>query len=103
MIVEVCSSSLKGVKNASFAGANRIELCSALELGGITPSKGLLEEAVNLKLLDIHPLIRPRAGHFTFTKEEIKIIEKDIVFANEVGCKGVVIGALTPEFKIDIP
>ena len=59
MIVEVCSSSLKGVKNASFAGANRIELCSALELGGITPSKGLLEEAVNLKLLDIHPITTP--------------------------------------------
>ncbi len=103
MKVEVCSTSLEGIKNAAQAGADRIELCSSLELGGITPSKGLIEQAVSLNLLDIHCLIRPRAGHFTYTEEEVKIIEQDILFAREAGCHGIVIGALTNEFKLDFP
>lgn len=102
MKVEVCSTSIKGIKNAIKAGADRIELCSGLELGGITPSKGLIEQAIKLKLSDIHCLIRPRAGHFIYSKEEVKIIEQDIVFAREVGCNGVVVGALTSEFKLDL-
>lgn len=101
MIVEVCSSSLEGIKNASKAGADRIELCSALELGGVTPSRGFIEAAVGLTTLDIHCLIRPRAGHFTYSEYESKIIEKDIIAAAEIGCKGVVLGALTTEFTLD--
>ena len=101
MIVEVCSSSLEGIKNASKAGADRIELCSALELGGVTPSRGFIEAAVGLTTLDIHCLIRPRAGHFTYSEDESKIIEKDIIAAAEIGCKGVVLGALTTEFTLD--
>jgi len=66
VIVEVCCASLKSVENAALAGAHRVELCSGLELGGITPSKGLLEEAVGLNLIDVHCLIRPRAGHFFY-------------------------------------
>ena len=50
-----------------------------------------IEQAIKLKLSDIHCLIRPRAGHFTYSKEEVKIIEQDIVFAREVGCNGVVV------------
>ena len=80
MIVEICCTSLQGIKNAAKAGADRIELCSGLELGGLTPSKGLIEQSVKLGLLDIHCLIRPRAGHFSYTKEEVEIIEKDILF-----------------------
>ncbi|MDG1652293.1 MAG: copper homeostasis protein CutC [Flavobacteriaceae bacterium] len=103
MIVEVCSTSLIGIQNAVQAGANRIELCSGLELGGLTPSMGLIQEAVALEALDIHPLIRPRVGHFTYSQEEIRIIEKDILFAKERGCRGVVIGALNSDFKLNVP
>ena len=56
MIVEVCSTSLIGIQNAVQAGANRIELCSGLELGGLTPSMGLIQEEVALEALDIHPV-----------------------------------------------
>ena len=101
MKIEVCSTSLQGIKNAAQAGADRIELCTGLELGGITPSKGLAEQAVKLKLLDIHCLIRPRAGHFNYSKEEVAIIERDILYAREVGCRGVVVGALTHKFQLD--
>jgi copper homeostasis protein len=103
VVVEICSTSLKSIKNAALAGADRVELCSGLELGGITPSVGLIEEAVSLKLIDIHCLIRPRAGHFTYSEDEKKIIEKDIRFALEAGCRGVVVGGLTSNFKLDIP
>lgn len=103
MIVEICSTSLKSIKNAALAGADRIELCSGLEFGGITPSAGLVENAVNSNLLDIHCLIRPRPGHFIFSEDEKKIIEKDIRFALEAGCRGVVVGSLTSDFKLDIP
>ena len=103
MVVEICSTSLKSIKNAALAGADRVELCSGLELGGITPSSGLIEEAISLKLIDIHCLIRPRAGHFTYSEDEKKIIEKDIRFALEAGCRGVVVGCLTSDFKLDIP
>jgi copper homeostasis protein len=102
MKVEVCSTSLQGIKNAASAGADRVELCSALGVGGVTPSAGLIKEAVKLNVLPIHCLIRPREGHFSYTSEEVAVIEQDILTAKELGCKGVVVGALTPEFNLDV-
>jgi copper homeostasis protein len=102
MLVEVCVTALNSIKNAAAAGANRVELCSALGVGGVTPSAGLILEAVKLNLLPIHCLIRPREGHFTYTSEEVTVVEQDILTAKELGCKGVVIGALTPEFHLDV-
>ena len=64
MIVEVCASSLLSIKNAFQAGADRIELCSALEIGGLTPSLGLIKQSLEDNFLPIHCLIRPRGGHF---------------------------------------
>lgn len=103
MIVEVCVTSVRSIENAYRAGADRVELCSALGVGGITPSIGLLEQAVKLNKLPIHCLIRPREGHFIYDAKEIAVIESDIINAKRVGCSGVVIGVLTPEFNIDIP
>ena len=102
MIVEVCVSSIASIKNAARAGADRIELCSALGVGGISPSKGLIAEAVDLGVLPIHCLIRPREGHFIYTESEVKVINQDILLAKEMGCEGVVLGALTQDFHIDI-
>ncbi|MFZ9075314.1 MAG: copper homeostasis protein CutC [Flavobacteriaceae bacterium] len=101
MLVEVCVASLSSISNAEQAGADRIELCSALEVGGLTPSAGFIKEAVGLNSLPIHCLIRPRQGHFYFSKEEIKIIENNIQFAADAGCSGVVLGAHNSEFKLD--
>jgi len=101
MLVEVCVASLASITNAELAGANRIELCSALEVGGLTPSAGLIKEAVGLNSLPIHCLIRPRQGHFYFSQDEIKIIEYNIQFAADAGCSGVVVGAHNSDFKLD--
>ena len=103
MLVEVCVSSLLSIKNAASAGADRIELCSALELGGLTPSAGFIREALDLNLLPIHCLIRPRQGHFFYSLDEINVIEQNIKNANLSGCQGVVVGMHNHDFKLDIP
>ena len=74
MTIEVCVSSLLSIKNAAAAGADRIELCSALDLGGLTPSHGLIKKAIDLNLLPIHCLIRPRQGHFFYSKDEMNLV-----------------------------
>ena len=86
MLVEVCVSSMSSIKNAVTAGADRIELCSALELGGLTPSAGFIRQALDLNILPIHCLIRPRQGHFFYSSEEITLIEQNIKNANFLGC-----------------
>ena len=101
MRVEVCADSILSIQNASNAKVDRIELCSALEIGGLTPSYGLIREAIDLKLLPIHCLIRPRPGHFFYNHEEIKVIEKNILYAYELGCDGVVVGVHDENFKLD--
>ena len=77
MIVEVCASSSLSIKNAYQAGADRIELCSAIEIGGLTPSLGLIKQSLEDNFLPIHCLIRPRQGHFFYSASEIKIIEQN--------------------------
>ena len=81
MRVEVCADSILSIQNASSAKVDRVELCSALGIGGLTPSYGLIREAIDKSLLPIHCLIRPRPGHFFYDKEEIKVIEKNILNA----------------------
>ena len=102
MKVEVCVDSILSIQNAYAAKVDRIELCSALGIGGLTPSNGLIKEAIDIKLLPIHCLIRPRPGHFFYNKEEIKVIEKNILNARELGCHGVVVGAHDKNFKLDL-
>ena len=74
MQIEVCASSLTSVFHAAQAGADRVELCTELSLGGLTPSYGFVKQALLLKL-PLHVLIRPRSGHFTYSENEIKFDE----------------------------
>ena len=101
MIVEVCATSLLSIKNASQAGEDRIELCSALEIGGLTPSLGLIKQSIEDNLLPIHCLIRPRQGHFFYSDSEIKIIEQNIENAVALGCHGIVFGMHNENFELD--
>ena len=71
MFLEVCVTSISSSKIGDLASAERTPLCSALGVGGVTPSYGLLEEAVHLDALPIHCLIRPRPGHCIYTSEEV--------------------------------
>ncbi len=101
-LIEVCSANLESALAAQRAQAHRIELCSALELGGVTPSAGLIRAAVSLLHIPVCVLIRPRGGHFCYQMEELSVMCDDIAFCRESGAAGVVIGALTDTFDLDI-
>lgn len=102
MILEICTGSIESVLAAKAGGAQRVELCSALAEGGVTPSVGLMREARKVEGIKMNVLIRPRGGDFLYTEEEIRIMEADIRAAKEVGADGVVIGALTKEGRVDM-
>lgn len=99
---EICCGSLQSALNAQDAGADRVELCSAFNLGGITPSYGFIELARKRLDIDINVLIRPRHGDFLYHSEEIAVMIKDIMACAKIGVNGVVIGALDPFGNVDM-
>ena len=101
-LLEVCCGSLTDVIHAVEGGAERIELCSALSVDGLTPSIGLIEEVrKQFPHLIVHVLIRPREGNFVYTDSEKAVIYRDIRHAIAAGADGIVCGALTSEGDID--
>ena len=93
-LLECCANSVQSAINGEKGGANRIELCADLELGGLTPKKNDILKANAEINIPIYVLIRPKEGDFVYSDDElIKMIE-DIQFCKTVGCEGVVIGAL---------
>jgi copper homeostasis protein len=102
MIVEICANSYESASNALKAGADRIELCSELALGGITPSHGLIQKVVEELSIDVNVLVRPRSGDFNFSDDEFDVMKRDIKFCKDVGCHGIVSGILKPDNTIDI-
>lgn len=102
-VLEICAGDIESVYAASAGGADRVELCSALSEGGVTPSVGFIRQALRVPGLKVHVLIRPRGGDFIYTIEEVDVMVEDIRVCREVGAHGVVIGALTPDGDIDLP
>lgn len=100
-LLEICCGDIASVQAAVEGGADRIELCSGLEAGGLTPSSGLIRAAVRSGL-PVNVLIRPRGGDFLYSHDEISVMEQDIICAIESDANGVVIGALTRNGDIDI-
>ena len=90
-----------GLIEAVAGGADRIELCSALGLGGLTPSPGLMRMAADCGV-PCYPIIRPRSGDFCFGAEEMEAICDDIRAARDYGLPGVVLGASTREGRLDV-
>ena len=101
-ILEVCCADLISIQEAVEGGAQRVELCQALDIGGTTPSADMIDHALMLGVR-VHVLIRPRGGNFVYTPEETERMVQDIRMAQAKGVAGVVIGALTAEGDIDIP
>ena len=99
--LEICCSNWRSALAADLAGAHRIELCTGLADGGITPSAGLVQQCVNQLNLYVHVLIRPRAGDFLYSKEELAIMRKDVAFCKEQGVQGVVFGFLNADGSVD--
>lgn len=100
--LEICAASLPSALAAQVGGAHRIELCQNLEQGGTTPSYGLIRTVLARLRLPVFVLIRPRPGDFVYTPDELAVMRADIDICRELGCAGVVLGALTPAGRIDL-
>ena len=101
-LIEVCAGTVESCFTAWRVGAHRVELCSALALGGLTASFGAIEICKNETLIDIYVLIRPRQGDFLYEREEVKVMLRDIEMCGRLKVAGVVIGALDKHGKVDI-
>ena len=101
MIKEACVESLVDAIEAEKKGADRIELCDNLSQGGTTPSYGTIKVALSTLKIPVFPIIRPRGGDFYYTPAEIEVIKEDIKVCKSLGAKGVVLGLLTKDKKID--
>jgi copper homeostasis protein len=100
-VLEVCAGDIESVVAAKKGGAVRVELCSALGEGGITPSLGMIKAAVAVGGIDINVLIRPRGGDFLYTEDEVALMCDDIRQCAAAGVHGVVIGALRSDGSVD--
>ncbi len=101
--IEVCIDNLESLHNALSGGANRIELCSSLALGGLTPSFGMMKQAARISSVPVYAMIRPRQGDFIFDADDVLCMLDDIQVAADAGLNGVVLGVLTPKGEIDMP
>lgn len=101
-ILEVCADSVESVLAAQEAGADRIELCSNLIIGGTTPSIALFKEVRKCSDIKINVLIRPRFGDFCYTNHEFNIIMEEVKTFKELGANGIVIGILKPDGNLNL-
>lgn len=99
--LEVCIDNLESLPLAIGGGADRIELCSALALGGLSPTYGMMKRARERTQAPIYAMIRPRQGDFVFDEDDIQIMIEDIKAAKYAKLDGIVIGALTPQGKVN--
>jgi copper homeostasis protein len=99
-ILEICVDDAAGLAAAISGGADRIELCSSLALGGLTPTPGLMALAATSPI-PVYAMIRPRAGDFVFSQDDVATMEADIDAARSAGLSGVVLGATHPDGRLD--
>ena len=102
MILEVCVDSVESAVNAELGGADRIELCGDLIVGGITPSLALFERIREKIQIPIHVLLRPRFGDFLYSDEEMEVLVRQAKMFAEAGADNLVIGCLTPDGRLDL-
>ena len=100
VLIEICVDDAAGLAEAVAGGADRIELCAALALGGLTPSTGLMQAAAGCTL-PVYAMIRPRAGSFVFSDAEVAVMMADIDAVRAAGLAGVVLGASLPDGRLD--
>ncbi len=101
IITEICADSINSAFAAQRGGCDRIELCQALPLGGLTSSPALISECCKNLSIPVFVLIRPRPGDFYYNPDEYRIMLDDIRFCKEAGAAGIVTGFLNPDGSVD--
>jgi copper homeostasis protein len=100
--LEICCNGLESALIAAEAGADRIELCTALHLGGLTPSVETLQSVREQIRIPVYVLIRPRSGDFVYSSKEFNTMLECVDFCISLGYDGIVSGVLSPNFTIDV-
>jgi copper homeostasis protein len=102
LILEVCVDSVESAVAAEQGGAHRVELCSSLFDGGVTPSAGLIATVRQRVSIGLHVMIRPRGGDFCYSDDEFQIMQRDILMAKQLGTDGIVLGILDLDGRVDV-
>ncbi|WP_436172156.1 copper homeostasis protein CutC [Mesorhizobium sp. LjNodule214] len=100
-LIELCVEGIDGLLAAQAAGADRVELCSSLVEGGITPSLGTVRAALELATVPFHVIVRPRGGDFLYSETEYRSMLADVGALRDLGAAGVVVGCLNADGTID--
>lgn len=100
-LLEVCVDSLAGVEAAAGGGADRLELCARLDVGGLTPTREFVAAALARTTLACHVMLRPRAGDFVSSRAELATMRAELKWIRASGARGVVLGVLDRERRID--
>ncbi|PXV61369.1 copper homeostasis protein [Dyella jiangningensis] len=101
-LLEIAANSLASALAAQAGGADRVELCTGLELGGLTPSAAQIARVRERLSIPVYVLIRPRAGDFLYSDDELATMQQDIETCLSIGCDGVVFGVLDADGRVDV-
>lgn len=101
MIIEACCEGFMEGINAEALGANRVELCSNLKVGGLSPAFKEVQDALKFMTIPVYVMVRTREGNFVYTKKEKEQMLQEIKNLKNIGVEGIVIGALTAKEEVD--
>lgn len=102
VLVEVAVDSAAGAATAADAGADRVELCTSLGEGGLTPSRGLIEAVLTATTIPVFAMVRPRRGDFLYDAAEFDVMLRDVRHAKAAGVHGIVAGVLRADGRLDV-
>src|ERR1700728_434338 len=102
LLFELCAESIEAARAAETGGADRVELCSDLGCGGVTPAQHLMAGEFRSFAIPVFVLIRPRGGNFNFSADEFELMSRQIEQARQAGASGVALGVLLPDGRVDV-